>query len=493
MAITVFFSNKNIQIIVGKRKGRSVYVDRIIETPMPNDSIFNGVVVEGGEDAISFRLKEVWNSNHLKGEAELIINSPKLISSRKEMPIISKISKATEYLDKQISSEEYGRFESPLKGWYLLDTNNSEKYQTVVTEIAEQKSIDSFINIFNKAGITLASVHEGVSLATILFSHCVKDTTSIYMILDDNMLVTILYVKGKYYYDSTRRIFQQPGTEEFATEINNNIDGILKFARSQKIQETITDVYFAGISAEDIGKLQSSLAGTDLDIATHGVVAPSHIHFKKWNDKLSSFVYPIAGLYIPDTGFPLLKAIRKNDEEYTKKRELLVSLIPIGVLTLILTIISLFLLIVYLSSSSRLEELNSYNRNPEVIQMSAEYDTLVSQASQTGTSQSGVDTLKQYIDSYPLPNSSINNQILEAANAESVNIDFGSYDSASGIFSTTASSPFVENINKFIAKLLEMDIFENVDYTGYEWNDETAEWSIKVICTLSENAAKEAK
>ncbi len=157
MAITVFFSNKNIQIIVGKRKGRSVYVDRIIETPMPNDSIINGVVVEGGEDAISFRLKEVWNSNHLKGEAELIINSPKLISSRKEMPIISKISKATEYLDKQISSEEYGRFESPLKGWYLLNTNNSEKYQTVRTEKAEHKSIETSINTVNKANRTLAS------------------------------------------------------------------------------------------------------------------------------------------------------------------------------------------------------------------------------------------------------------------------------------------------------------------------------------------------
>ena len=488
MAITVFFSNKNIQIIVGKRSGKSVYIDRIIETPMPDDSILNGVVLEGGEDAISYRLKEVWNNNHLKGEAELIINSPKLISTRKEMPIISKPGRITEYLEKQISSEEYGRFESPLKGWYLLNVDNKEKVQSVVTEIAEKSAVETFIRIFNKAGITLGSIHDGVSLATIMFSHCVKNTTSIYMIRDDNMLVTILFVNGKYYYDSTRRLFQQSGTEEFTTEIRNNINGIRQFAKSQKIQEPITDVYFAGISAEDVAKLQTSLSESEPDIETHGVVAPSHIHFKKWSDKLSSFIYPIAGLYLPETGFPLLKAIRVTDEGYTKKREFFTKLIPLGIMTLILTIITVFLLIVYLSSSSRLREYNSYNQNPEVIQMSSEYETLVSQASRTGVNQGGVDTLKQYIDSYPLPNSSINDKILEAAGAEAVDIDFVSYDSGSGVFAITASSPFVENINKFIAKLLNMDIFENVDYTGYEWDDEDGAWSIKVICTLSEIA-----
>ena len=66
-----------------------------------------------------------------------------------------------------------------------------------------------------------------------------------------------------------------------------------------------------------------------------------------------------------------------------------------------------------------------------------------------------------------------------------------SYDAGSGVFSITASSPIVENINKFIADLLYMDIFEDVDYTGYSWNESDETWSIKVICTLSGQSEKE--
>jgi hypothetical protein len=45
----------------------------------------------------------------------------------------------------------------------------------------------------------------------------------------------------------------------------------------------------------------------------------------------------------------------------------------------------------------------------------------------------------------------------------------------------------------FIADLLDMDIFENVDYTGYSWNESDGTWSIKVICTLSGQSEKEGE
>ena len=102
-----------------------------------------------------------------------------------------------------------------------------------------------------------------------------------------------------------------------------------------------------------------------------------------------------------------------------------------------------------------------------------------------------MDLLREYIDTYPIPDSSVNEQIIKAAAKHNVTVEFSSYNSGDGVFATTASSPTVENINMFIADLLDMDIFENVDYTGYSWNESDGAWSIKVICTLSGDSAKE--
>jgi len=487
MSVSVFFSNKNIQVVVGKSKGRSVYIDCLIEVPMPENAILNGVVVEGGDEAISASLKEIWSVNKLKGSADLVINSPQFISNRLTMPIISNIGKASDYIEKHAgSADEFDRFNSPLKGWYLVSTDKSEKSQLVISEVAERSFIEKYIRIFSDAGITLNSVHDGVSLATEMLSYCIGNATAIYMIRDAQMLVTILYEKGKYYYNSTRRIFQQPGTDEFAAEIRSTISGIRQFANSQHISSAITDVYFAGLSPEDVGLLQSYLSDAESDITVHGTVAPSHIHFRKWNDRFSSFIYPVAGLLSPKNGLPILRVIRHGSEDYAKKREFASKAVPVAVFTLILTLITVFLAVVSVSRSAYLKQLNSYNSDPEVIRSAMEYDRMLVRSYDMGLNQGGIDIFEKALSSYPSPDSSVNKLMLDCARDEGVELEFNSYDSASGIFSVTASAYEVEKINKFIAKLLSMEAFQDVDYTGYEWNEENGTWSIKVICSLAE-------
>ena len=485
MSVSVFLSNKNIQVVVGKGKGRSIYIDRLIEAPMPENAILNGVVIEGGAEAISAKLKEIWAHNNLKGGVDLMINSPQFISNRLTVPIISNIGKATDYINKQAGSDEFVRFDSPIKGWYQVSTNKKEKSQLVISEVAERTFIETYMKIFSDAGITLNSVHDGVSLATEMLSRCIKNATAIYMIRDAQMLVTILYENGKYYYNSTRRLFQQPGTDEFAAEIRSTISGIRQFANSQRLTSAITDVYFAGMSEDDVGMLQASLSETDPDITVHGTVAPSHIHFRKWNDRFSSFIYPVAGLNTPKTGFPILKAVKTNDEDYAKKRELKKKAVPVVILSAVLALITILLGVVSFRQSSRLKEVTAYNQDPAIMQTSMEYDRLINISRRDGEKQGGVDIFEETLSTYPSPDSTVNTRILDAAKGEGVDIAFNSYDAASGIFSVTASAVEVEKINKFIAKLLSMDVFENVDYTGYEWNEENGKWSIKVICSLA--------
>ena len=108
-----------------------------------------------------------------------------------------------------------------------------------------------------------------------------------------------------------------------------------------------------------------------------------------------------------------------------------------------------------------------------------------------GEIQGGVDILHEDLDSYPVPDSSVNEEILQAAYQRNVSVSFNSYDASSGVFSITASSPVVEDINKFIADLMSMDIFESIDYTGYTLTSDGDRWQINVVCTLAANESTE--
>ena len=137
------------------------------------------------------------------------------------------------------------------------------------------------------------------------------------------------------------------------------------------------------------------------------------------------------------------------------------------------------------AKTAELKEIESYINNPGINAQVAEYDAMNENMAEMGKIQGGVDILKKDLDSYPIPDSSINKKILEAAGTHDVSVEFNSYSASSGVFNITASSPEVEDINKFIADLMSMDIFENVDYTGYALTADGSRWQINVVCTLA--------
>ena len=135
--------------------------------------------------------------------------------------------------------------------------------------------------------------------------------------------------------------------------------------------------------------------------------------------------------------------------------------------------------------NSELKEIEQYINNANTKIKVAEYDSMYDNMAEMGEIQGGVDLLNQYIDSYPIPDSSINEKIQTAAKKYDVTVKVNSYTAASGKFEITASSPEVDDIHLFIADLLSMDIFENVDYTGYAIDRSGTTWQINVVCTLA--------
>lgn len=491
MSEVVFLSNTNIQIASGSAAGDGVRISKLISSPLPEGAVLNGVVMD--QDRLIEAIKLAWQANKLpKSEVTLIINSPQLRANRVDAPILAD-KKTTEFIERETRDSEYGRFQNPITGWYVVGKDAKAKTQKVVYETAEIDFVNKYVDIFGKAGLKLKTIHNGVQLATEYFTKQAAGKTVLYMILDGKSLVTIFFAEGKYYYDSTSRVFAQPGTPEFAREIYASVSSIRQFISAQHLTETVKDILFCGLAYSHVNQLANDILNLDSTVDISIAQPPQGTSVGSDQSQFPFFVYPIAGLRRIDERMPILKNTKQASKKAKEKSFMANLILPFSLILAAALIAYGVCFAVKLKKQAELVDVEKYINNQSVIDQVTEYDAMYDNMAEMGRIQGGVDILMDDLNSYPVPDSSINKSILEAAKKHDVNVDFNSYSASTGVFSITASSPEVEDINQFIADLMAMDIFENVNYTGYSLSSDGKSWQINVVCTLAgrEPAAEE--
>ena len=491
MSEVVFLSNTNIQIAVGSAAGRGVKVSKLFSAPLPEGAVLNGVVMD--RDMVIETIKTAWQTNKIpKSDVTLVINSPQLRANRIDAPILPD-KKTTEYIARETADSEYGRFQKPVTGWYVVSKNNKNQTQQIVYETAEAEFVGAYVEIFEKAGLKLKSIHNGVQIATEFFTKASAGKNIIYMILDGNSLVTIFFYEGKFFYDSTSRVFSAPGTPEFAREIYGSVSSIRQFMSAQRLEGSVKDVLFAGITQPQVSSLANDILNIDSEVDVSLIMPPVGTSISDGQSAFPFFVYPVAGLRKIDEKLPILKASKQSKDKTSSLGGIKKLILPFAGIFILAVIAFVVLTAVKAAKKAELKELKDYINSPAVIAQVAEYDAMHDNMGEIGTIQGGADLLIEDINTYPLPDSSVNNKILIAAAAHDVQIDFNSYSASTGVFSITASSPIVDDINMFIADLMSLDVFYSVDYTGYAISDDGTYWQIHVVCTLAERPVAEVE
>ncbi len=481
MKVNVFLSNSSIQVALGDLSGRKVKVKSLFADAIPDGTLLNGTVIN--ENVLQDTIKETWRKHAIKEKAvDLVINSPNLLARRIEIPILNG-SKALRYIDNEVDEKDFARFTDPILGWYPI--GKKKNTQMAIWEMADKEFLETYIRIFEAAGIRLNSIHAGINLAVNMMQTQVANKTVVYMILDGMNLTTILFANGAYFNNLNTRVYSIPGTSEFSAEIRNAISSIRQFATAQHIEETITNIYIAGLNAEDMNLLKSELQGYPLGDVLGIMACPDNVVLSR-ADRFGDFLFSIAGFFGTTEGISLLESLRRGSKDYQRKRTITALVVPYAVVVVVLLLVTIGLLIYLGQKKKELATVQDYNMQMTIVQSAAEYDLLSQEAAKLGRAQGSVDLLKEFRDTYPIPDSTINKSIISAAALEDVGLVFDSYSADSGILEMIATAEDVEKVHKFIARLMEMEIFELVDYTGYTKNDADNTWSIHVVCTLAE-------
>ncbi|MCR5128068.1 MAG: pilus assembly protein PilM, partial [Lachnospiraceae bacterium] len=404
MKVNVFLSNSSIQVVLGEKSGKKVRIKALYAEQIPDGTLLNGTIIN--EAALQDTIQTTWAKHRIREKTvDLVINSPHLMARRLEMPLLSG-NKATKYVNNDVDEKDTARFTEPVLGWYPV--SKKKKTQLVISEMAEREFIETYIRIFEAAGVKLNSIHAGINLAVNMIQTQVRSNTLVYMILDGMNLTTILFAQGNYFNNLNTRVYSIPGTSEFSAEIRNAISSIRQFATAQHIEDAISNIYIAGLTMEDMALLKSELQGYPLGDVLGIMTCPDSVVMNSGADRFGDYLFSVAGFFGTKEGLSILEALRRDSKEFQKKKKITAMVVPY-VTVVILLILATIVLLVYRNQKKReLEALQQYNTDPLTVQSAAEYDRLLQDAGRLGRAQGSVDLLKEYRETYPVPDSSVN-------------------------------------------------------------------------------------
>ncbi|MBO5055435.1 MAG: hypothetical protein J6C64_03640 [Lachnospiraceae bacterium] len=471
MAAILYLSNKLVQMVEAKGKGRTVEVQNVWQEEAPEGSIINGIITD--EEAFLAWIKEFFAKNKLpRKEIALVVNSSQFTHRVLEFPKV-KDAEIKKMIPREFAEQ---RTENTLFTYYILDGEASSKKQKLLATAVEKEFLMSYISFFRQAGIEICSIDSGISTFVRLFMNSpeIANRTCIVQILDGQEVISMLFVKGMYYYSQKNRIF----SDNLPQELGSITGKLLQFATSQQIKEPIDTMYLCGDG-------QNELKGEMIDsrIFTGNKVIFTDRNVKRKNVE---FIYS-AGFFLgKKQGMSFYRQLR---QEKKKQKEFLSLLLPSGAVILVGLLVTAIMGNTYFSGTQELKKLQNTMHEKEMANNNASYELALASIDAMKNKMEVVEGIWLHLMSYPTINSSVE-QVLEECAQGGVSVEIKSFQRDSGVLTLEASAADIRSINGFIAALQEKELFEAVDYSGYTYVSGLDSYNIHVVCCMAEGAGR---
>lgn len=348
---------------------------------------------------------------------------------------------------------------------------------------ADAGQLDGFRSICKDAGIAIG----GISVPMEGYLHILQqldsyyNRTAIYLFFEEGSMVSVLCQDGRYLYSGRSRLFSEPGTLDFGTEIVRSISGILQFYASEKRENPITDVYYAGCPAGDFEVSVEGIENMNLKTAPMAV-----------SQKISVPPGQTAADWIPCIGammrngraekrIDLYRANKKLFEKGEKQQGIGKHLLfpaAVFVLCMIPTLIFFILNKITLNEIQKKQEWivseevqGQYNQALELERQLADIESSIAAVEVTG----------QNLSVYPELSNDVLHRI-ENAGGAGIECRITGYDASTGVLTFQANSRKVIDVPDYILKLKDSGLFHTVNYTGYDYDNEW--YSLSLSCAM---------
>lgn len=478
MATILYLSNRLVQVVEARAKGKTVVVQNIWQGETPEGSLINGIITD--EDAFTSWIKAFFLKNRLpRKDIALVINSTQFNNKVLEFPKI-KDSEIRKMVPREFSEN---RTENTLFTYFTLDEGATRKMKILATAV-EKGFLTSYINFFKQAGIEVTSIDSAIGCMVRLFMNSpeIHKKTCLVQVLDGREVVSMLFVRGVYFYSQKNRLFTQDSIDtDMQKELVAITDRILQFAAAQQIKEPINILYLCGNRQKEF---HQALENSQI-FKGEKVLAISKMVRKQGVE----FVYGAGYLLSQRKDNSIYKQFIREQEDVKRRRETMELLLPSGVVLVICLIITVLLGNRYFSGVEELRVHQHNMQDSDLVNANASYELASANEASLAAKTEQARSIWQHLLSYPTVNSSVQQALNDCAEGM-VTIEIKSFQRDSGVLAIEASATDVRSINGFVANLQAQEIFVNVEYSGYTYTSGPNNYSIHVVCSMAEGAGR---
>lgn len=490
MSTVMYISNKQIQVVTARGSGLSAKPLQAYTMASPEGSVINGMIMD--PEALAPFIKGFFAHNKLSTkDVSLVVNSSKIAGKRIELPSMNP-SKTLEFVAREFN--DMARDETaPVYFYTNLQTEKGSKVNKIYAESVEAEFVKDYIDLFSAAGINLKGIYssEGTMIRLIEQFAGKRHKTFVVQVADDNMLTNVLWVDGNFCYYSSQRCFSEPGTEEYFEECVRTLSQLTQFMKANQMDTPIENIYVAGIKGIDMDSYRSLTSGSRIDANVDWFDCGLGVKVARRFD-LTSVLPALGGLMGQVKSNDMLssyssrKSEKKMDDFWRK------SFLLIGAVAVVMILLTVWARVTEWKTMQELDIVKQYNENPATLMQLGLYDVAVAELTEGSDRYYSYANIRNAVETYPVFNEKII-EPLERCAAGYAEIEITSFDADGGSLSFTANSERVQDINKFIARIQEEDIFSSVSYSGYSLNGKDNSWNIHVTCILAESAGRELK
>lgn len=336
----------------------------------------------------------------------------------------------------------------------------------------EAENLKRFLTICTETGFSVGSMTvpmEGY-LHMLMRLESYWTRTAIYLIFEEESMVSVLCREGRYVYSSRSRIFSEPGTLDFGTEIVRSVSGILQFSGNKQNLD-ITEVYYAGCAADDF---EVGIEGIqNLHLAVHPIEMekiislPPGLDAQDWLPCIGAFTC----MGRKEKGINLRQALKElEDREGTNKgmgKHLMAPVLTLAVCLAATAVTA----VLNLQAGRNIQRQQDWLNQPQIQEQYNRYLELNGQVEELKEAETGLHQMKENLAGYPKLSSAMFSR-MESIGGEEMEIYITGYDAETGVLTFDAGSGKVIDIPDYIQRLQETGLFSNVDYTGYTFEND---------------------
>lgn len=348
---------------------------------------------------------------------------------------------------------------------------------------ADEEQLTRFEEICKDAGISISGMT--VPMEGYLRVLCQLEDfwhrTAVYLFFDEGSMTSVLCQNGHYLYSGRSRLFSEPGTLDFGTEIVRSISGILQFYATDKSGVPITDVFYAGCPDSDFEVSVEGIKGMNLRA---NPMEPDPRISVPAGERVADWISCIGAMICGGRGerqINLYTENKKNAEKGEKAEGMWKHfLLPVVVFALCL-IPTLTVAALNLKAGSDMRKKQEWMESAAVQEQYRHAQALDRRITEIVAAGEEVRLTDDNLEGYPELTTAVLHRI-ENVGGNGIACRITGYEASTGVLTFEAGSREVIDVPVYILKLQSSGLFHTVNYTGYDFENEW--YTLELSCTM---------